>query len=94
MGYYIFSYGIDAKKIRQSIGSADKTLYNGVIETDIFDMYTKHDIEGYIATEEALEQLIFGRRNSLFSRYHKTSAHAYWYAFIAICAYLGECLRR
>gem|GEM_PF-5547085 len=44
----------------------------------------------YTTTKAALEQLILGKRNNLFSRYDKASALAYWYAFIAICRCLGE----
>jgi hypothetical protein len=90
MGYYIFSYAIDLAKAKSVIGTTDKGLLDAVVETEEFDLYAGQDQQGYTTTRAALEQLVLGKRHSLFSKYDKASAHAYWYAFIAICGYLGE----
>lgn len=90
MGYYIFSYSIDAEQVKRTIGSNDQALYDAVVQTEEFECYADQDFEGHTKTRQALEHLILGKRFSLFSKYNKSSAHAYWYAFIAICAHLGE----
>jgi hypothetical protein len=90
MGYYIFSYAIDAAKVKNVLGKTDPTLFESVLETDEFDLYSGQDFPGHTTTRLALEQLILGKRNSVFSKYKKDSAHAYWYAFIAICGCLGK----
>jgi hypothetical protein len=90
MGYYIFSYAIDLAKATSVIGTGDPALFDAVLETEEFDLYAGQDQKGYTTTRAALEQLLLGKRHSLFSKYDKASAHAYWYAFIAICGHLGE----
>ena len=84
MGYYIFSYGINTHAIQKSIGSKDSVLYNKLLESETFKLYSEQDFEGHITTKQALEDLIFDEP------YNANSAHAYWYAFIAICSHLGE----
>jgi hypothetical protein len=86
MGYYIFSYGINTNKIQAAIGSKDDNLYNEILDTETFKNYSSQDFKGHITTGEALEHLIFGKP------YNTSSAHAYWYAFITLCSYLGESL--
>jgi hypothetical protein len=90
MGYYIFSYGIDALKVKNIIGGKDPDLFEAVSKTDEFDLYASQDFAGHTTTRQALEQIVLGKRHSLLSKYNKDSAHAYWYAFIAICGLLGE----
>jgi hypothetical protein len=90
MGYYLFSYAIDAAKVKSVIGTNDPALFEAVLQTEEFDLYASQDQQGYTTTRSALEQLILGKRHSLFSKYDKASGHAYWYAFIAICGCLGE----
>jgi hypothetical protein len=94
MGYYIFSYAINTDKVLASIGSGDNNLYNKILKTDTFNLYSDQDFAGHTTTKEALENLIFGRKYfKIFARkYNKKSAHAYWYALIVICSYLGEAL--
>jgi hypothetical protein len=84
MGYYIFSYAIDLAKVKGVIGTTDKGLFDAVVGTEEFDLYAGQEQQGYTTTRAALEQLVLGKRHSLFSKYDKASAHAYWYAFIAI----------
>ena len=90
MGYYMFSYAIDSSKVRGVIGTKDQDLFDRVLETEEFDLYASQDEKGNKTTRRALEELILGRRHSLFSKYDEASAHTYWYAFIAICGWLGE----
>jgi len=90
MGYYIFSYSIDAEQVKQTIGSIDQALFDAVVQTEEFQCYADQDFDGHTRSRQALEHLILGKRFSLLRKYNKTSAHAYWYAFISICAYLGE----
>ncbi|MDR3715583.1 MAG: hypothetical protein P4L51_22465 [Puia sp.] len=90
MGYYIFSYALDLAKATSVIRTRDPALFDAVLETEEFDLYAGQDQKGYTTTRAALEQLLLGKRHSLFSKYDKASAHAYWYAFIAICGHLGE----
>jgi hypothetical protein len=90
MGYYLFSYAIDVAKVKSAIGTKDPELFDAVLETEEFDLYADQDMKGFTTTREALEQMLLGKRQSLFSKYNKASAHAYWYAFIAICGSLGE----
>jgi len=84
MGYYIFSYGINTAEIKEAIGSKDNDLFEDILETEIFDNYSDQNFPGHTTTREALEHLIFGHA------YDARSAHAYWYAFIALCAHLGQ----
>lgn len=86
MGYNIFSYGINSNRIQASIGSKDNNLYNRILATDTFELYSSQDFKDHTTTREALDHLIFGKP------YNNRSAHAYWYAFIALCALLGESL--
>lgn len=84
MGYYIFSYGINTDAIHKSIGSNDNHLFNEIIETETFENYTDQNFAGQTTVKDALEHLIFNRP------YNIDSAHAYGYALITICSYLGE----
>ena len=84
MGYYIFSHGVDFTAIDQVIGSSSQVLFDEVIKSEAFDLYASQDSPGSITTKQALEDLIFDKP------YDKKSAHAYWYAFIAISAKLGQ----
>jgi len=90
MGYYIFSYAIDVPKVKNVIGTIDPALFKAVMETEELDLYAEQDQPGYTTTRSALEHLLLGKRHSLFSRYDKSSAHKYWYAFIAVCGCLGK----
>jgi len=90
MGYYLFSYAIDSAKVKSVIGTKDPKLFDAVLETEEFDLYASQDMRSNTTIRVALGQLILGKRHSLFSKYDKASAHAYWYAFIAICGCLGE----
>lgn len=84
MGFYIFSYAINAGQIKDSLGSCDQDLYDYVSETKIFSRYARGDSSGDLSMKEALHHLIFGEP------YNHTSIHSYWYCLIALCAYLGE----
>jgi len=84
MGYYIFSLAIDTNKVAKVFGSNDERLFKEVLETKTFNNYTRQDRPGSISTKHALEHIIFGKE--IIS----SSAHSYWYAFIAICAHAGE----
>src|SRR5581483_6815759 len=86
MGYYIFSYAINAGQIRDSLGSRDQDLYDYVLETDTFSLYADQDGDWDVPMKDALHHLIFGEP------YNRASMHSYWYALIALCAYLGESL--
>lgn len=86
MGYYIFSYAIKTDQIIKLIGSNDSDLFNRVLDTETFKLYSDQDFAGAVTTKHALEHLIFGKP------YVTQSAHSYWYAFIAICSLSGEAL--
>jgi hypothetical protein len=86
MGYYIFSFAIDTDQVAKSIGSNDEELFQGVLGSETFKLYSDQDIKDHVSTKDALEHLIFGKP------FISESAHAYWYAFIAICSYWGEAL--
>ncbi len=83
MGLYILSYGIDLQKIRQLLSSNDEEAFEAIIATEVFDNYAQQDFKGLLTTKEALRHLIFGET------YDAKSAHAYGYALIGICDYLG-----
>lgn len=84
MGYYIFSFGIDSNKAAGVFGSKDEALFNDIIETEMFETYSSQDFPCSVSTRHALEHIVFGKEMIA------SSAHSYWYAFIAICAYIGE----
>jgi hypothetical protein len=84
MGYYIFSFGIDTPKVKAAMGSKNLRLLDEIVETETFENYAEQDFKGHTTTEQALEHIIYGKP------YNKKSGHAYWYAFIALCAHLGE----
>lgn len=86
MGYNIFSHAVNLATIEQAIGSSNKSLFDDILDSETFDLYSSQDFPGSVTTKQALEDLIFDKP------YHKESAHSYWYAFIAISAYLGEVL--
>ncbi|MFV0331833.1 MAG: hypothetical protein ACK5KL_18750 [Dysgonomonas sp.] len=84
MGYYIFSYGIDFKEVQNSFNSKDQSLFDKILESEVFDTYASQDFDGCITTKEALQNIILGEP------YKDNNAHVYGYAFISICAYLGK----
>jgi len=66
------------------LGSKDIAVYEDILTTDTLTVYAEQDFEGHIGTKDALEQLVWGKP------YDKRSAHAYWYALIALTDYAGE----
>jgi hypothetical protein len=86
MGYGIFSFGIVPERIVAALGSKDPDLFQQVQSTKYFDLYSSQDRyrEDHLTTRDALEQLIWGKP------INKKSIHRYWYAFIALCDWLGE----
>ena len=52
----------------------------------MFDLYSSQGVIGQSNIRHALEQLIWGKP------INKKSIHTYWYAFIAICDYIGEAM--
>ncbi len=85
MGYYIFSYGIDTKKIKAVFGSNNEGILEQVQENDVFEGYCDFNPNGE-ATDpvKALSDIVKG------NRYDVKSGYAYGYAVIGICATLGS----
>jgi len=81
MGYYIFTYGVKTPEIKAVFGSKDEALLQKVKGNDVFQNYAEQNQE----TSQALIDIIMGNPYSL-EDYH------YGYAFIGICATLGETL--
>ena len=81
MGYYIFTYGIKTAEIKAVFGSKNEALLQKVKANDVFQNYAEQNQE----TSQALIDIIMGNPYSL-EGYH------YGYAFIGICATLGETL--
>ena len=81
MGYYIFTYGVKTPEIKAVFGSKDEAFLQKVKANDIFQNYAEQNQE----TSQALIDIIMGNPYSL-EDYH------YGYAFIGICATLGETL--
>ncbi|PZR24766.1 MAG: hypothetical protein DI535_21060 [Citrobacter freundii] len=84
MGYHIFFYAAPLDELDAAIGSSNNDLFEETQETEAFEGYSSQDIPGYTSTKDALEQMIFNKP------YDKKSAHAYWYALIALCDSVGE----
>ena len=81
MGYYIFTYGIKTAEIKAVFDSKNEALLQKIKANDIFQNYAEQNQE----TSQALIDIIMGNPYSL-EGYH------YGYAFIGICATLGETL--
>ena len=81
MGYYIFTYGVKTPEIKAVFGSKNEALLQKVKANDIFQNYAEQNQE----TSQALIDIIKGNPYTL-EGYH------YGYAFIGICATLGETL--
>ena len=81
MGYYMFAYGVKTPEIKAVFGSKDEALLQKVKANDVFQNYAEQNQE----TSQALIDIIMGNPYSL-EGYH------YGYAFIGICATLGETL--
>ena len=81
MGYYIFTYGIKTAEIKAVFDSKNEALLQKVKANDVFQNYAEQNRE----TSQALIDIIMGNPYSL-EGYH------YGYAFIGICATLGETL--
>ena len=81
MGYYIFTYGVKTPEIKAVFGSKNEALLQKIKANDIFQNYAEQNQE----TSQALIDIIMGNPYSL-EDYH------YGYAFIGICATLGETL--
>ena len=81
MGYYIFTYGIKTAEIKAVFDSKNEALLQKVKANDVFQNYAEQNQE----TSQALIDIIMGNPYSL-EGYH------YGYAFIGICAALGETL--
>jgi hypothetical protein len=81
MGYYMFAYGVKTPEIKAVFGSKDEALLQKVKANDVFQNYAEQNQE----TSQALIDIIMGNPYSL-EDYH------YGYAFIGICATLGETL--
>ena len=81
MGYYMFAYGVKTPEIKAVFGSKDEALLQKVKANDVFQNYAEQNQE----TSQALIDIIKGNPYTL-EGYH------YGYAFIGICATLGETL--
>jgi hypothetical protein len=84
VGYNIFSYAVYFDRTVQVIGSKNQEIFEEIQVTDTFKLYERQELEDHVTIEDALYQLIFGEP------YNVSSAHCYWYAFIALCAHEGE----
>jgi hypothetical protein len=86
MGYYIFSFGIDANKIKSAFSSKDEAIIEALKETESYENYKDNDLsfmEG-ISTQKALEDIIYGNKMDA------KSGPSYGYALICMCEALGE----
>ena len=83
MGYYIFTYGVKTPEIKAVFGSKDEALLQKVKANDIFQNYTEEDDNE--ETIKALTDIIMGNQ-------YNQEGYIYGYAFIGICATLGETL--
>jgi len=77
----IFTYGVKTPEIKVVFGSKNEALLQKVKINDVFQNYAEQNQE----TSQALINIIMGYPYSL-EDYH------YGYAFIGICATLGETL--
>ena len=79
MGYYMFAYGVNTPKIKAVFGSKDEALLEKIKTNNIFQNYAEQNQE----TIQALINIIKGNPYTL------EGCH-YGYAFIGICATLGQ----
>ena len=83
MGYYIFTYGVKTPEIKAVFGSKDEALLQKVKANDTFKNYADEDDDN--ETSKALTDIIMGNQ-------YDEEGYIYGYAFIGICAALGETL--
>jgi len=84
MGYYIFSYGIEAERVRETFGSKNQRFLAEIEQNEVFENYSDFQPGGYKTTPaKALKEIING------SVFDAKSNYAYGYAIIGICATLG-----
>ena len=83
MGYYIFTYGVKTPEIKAVFGSKDEALLQKVKANDTFKNYADEDDDN--ETSKALTDIIMGNQ-------YDEEGYIYGYAFIGICATLGETL--
>ena len=79
MGYYMFAYGVNTPEIKAVFGSKDEALLEKIKTNNIFQNYAEQNQE----TIQALINIIKGNPYTL------EGCH-YGYAFIGICATLGQ----
>lgn len=83
MGYYMFAYGVKTPEIKAVFGSKDEALLQKVKANDTFKNYADEDDDN--ETSKALTDIIIGNQ-------YDEEGYIYGYAFIGICAALGETL--
>lgn len=83
MGYYMFAYGVKTPEIKAVFGSKDEALLQKVKANDTFKNYADEDDDN--ETNKALTDIIMGNQ-------YDEEGYIYGYAFIGICAALGETL--
>ena len=83
MGYYMFAYGEKTPEIKAVFGSKDEALLQKVKANDTFKNYADEDDDN--ETSKALTDIIMGNQ-------YDEEGYIYGYAFIGICAALGETL--
>ena len=83
MGYYMFAYGVKTPEIKAVFGSKDEALLQKVKANDTFKNYADEDDDN--ETSKALTDIIMGNQ-------YDEEGYIYGYAFIGICAALGETL--
>ena len=83
MGYYMFAYGVKTPEIKAVFGSKDEALLQTVKANDTFKNYADEDDDN--ETSKALTDIIMGNQ-------YDEEGYIYGYAFIGICAALGETL--
>ena len=85
MGYYMFAYGVKTPEIKAVFGSKDEALLQKVKANDTFKNYADADEDDDNETSKALTDIIMGNQ-------YDEEGYIYGYAFIGICAALGETL--
>ena len=83
MGYYMFAYGVKTPEIKAVFGSKDEALLQKVKANETFKNYADEDDDN--ETSKALTDIIMGNQ-------YDEEGYIYGYAFIGICAALGETL--
>ena len=83
MGYYMFAYGVKTPEIKAVFSSKDEVLLQKVKANDTFKNYADEDDDN--ETSKALTDIIMGNQ-------YDEEGYIYGYAFIGICAALGETL--